>query len=258
MSYGDEHLDDHTGVNANLPEDELTVDWALGNPSPGLDSFFDDNIFSLDDFESLSSSAGQHDNRDGHHDDFADQLLVPLGPLIQSDAASSVATDTSDGALGTSSMGFGPVATASHGALPAKIGTRFSKQSNQILRQWLQAHGDHPYPNPEELQILQYKTNLSITQIKNWLANSRRRNKLNARTRSTGVNPVDIPGRPGTPAVGANIYHMNMNPLERWVDSPPENEPATVHAIAHAVASTCAFPSGQTPFLNHPDRRLTC
>ncbi|KAM0228606.1 hypothetical protein ACHAPO_010578 [Fusarium lateritium] len=45
---------------------------------------------------------------------------------------------------------------------------------------------------------------------------------------------MDIPPRPGTPAVRNT---SEMDPLQRWVDSPPEDEPAAVTAIARAVAS---------------------
>ncbi|KAF6815453.1 C2H2 type zinc finger domain-containing protein [Colletotrichum sojae] len=127
-------------------------------------------------------------------------------------------------------------------APPAKIGARFSRESVRILKNWLSTHTRHPYPSDEEKEMLQRMTGLNKTQITNWLANARRRNKTqlprstSPHVRSSWTGPIDIPQRRGTPAPEARI--STMNPLERWVDSPPENEPATVTAIARAVASS--------------------
>ncbi|KAE9577739.1 hypothetical protein CGMCC3_g6194 [Colletotrichum fructicola] len=129
---------------------------------------------------------------------------------------------------------------------PPKIGTRFSRDSTRILRQWLSSHTHHPYPNDEEKKILQHQTGLSKTQITNWLINARRRGKVQNRQRSispysgSSTRPIDVPRRPGTPAPRMSPRYQSLNPLERWVDSPPEHEPATVTAIARAVASTHA------------------
>ena len=125
-----------------------------------------------------------------------------------------------------------------------KVGARFSRESVKILKNWLSFHSAHPYPNDEEKELLQSQTGLNKTQITNWLANARRRGKIHA-TRSTSPHVrglsggIDIPGRTGTPAF------ENMNPLQRWAHSPPENEPADVTDIARAVtASTSTLSSG--------------
>ncbi|KAL7764898.1 hypothetical protein ACKLNR_006043 [Fusarium oxysporum f. sp. zingiberi] len=124
-------------------------------------------------------------------------------------------------------------------AIPAKIGNRFSRVSLQILRRWLALHSRYPYPSKEEKELLQRQTGLSMTQISNWLTNSRRKRKAQPETNPipstsrTQTGPVDIIRRPGTPAV-----HINTDPLQRWVDSPPESEPASVDAIARAVTSS--------------------
>ncbi|KAK3940670.1 hypothetical protein QBC46DRAFT_341340 [Diplogelasinospora grovesii] len=134
-------------------------------------------------------------------------------------------------------------------AMPTKIGARFSRESVKILKNWLSTHNRHPYPSDEEKEMLQKQTGLNKTQITNWLANARRRGKIiPPRSTSPGVrswsNPIDIPQRRGTPA---SFEHMN--PLQRWQNSPPENEPASVTAIARAVtASTSTLSSG----LNSP------
>lgn len=134
-----------------------------------------------------------------------------------------------------------PVASIGNAVPPPKIGARFSREAVHVLRQWISTHSDHPFPNDEEKDILQSRTGLSKTQILNWLANARRRGKIQARRHPgsphspTSTQAIDIPGRKPTPAPGDRSRWMD--PLERWVDSPPESEPATATAIALAVAS---------------------
>lgn len=145
---------------------------------------------------------------------------------------------------------------------PPKVGARFSRESVRILKNWLSTHGRHPYPTDEEKERLQQMTGLNKTQITNWLANARRRGKIQA-PRSTSPHvrsfsgAIDIPPRPGTPSVrdsgfrrGTPIPFESMNPLQRWANSPPENEPASVSDIARAVgaSSSSALSSG----LNSP------
>ncbi|KAL7627739.1 hypothetical protein AAE478_001934 [Parahypoxylon ruwenzoriense] len=120
-----------------------------------------------------------------------------------------------------------------------KIGARFSRESVKILKNWVSTHSRHPYPTEEEKEGLQKITGLNKTQITNWLANARRRGKIQP-TRATSphvgrgyAQAIDIPQRRGTP--GLFEY---MNPLQRWANSPPENEPASVAAIARAVSAS--------------------
>ncbi|KAF5552825.1 homeobox 4, partial [Fusarium napiforme] len=137
----------------------------------------------------------------------------------------------------------------SYESLRPKNGTRFSKEALKVLKDWLSSHSDHPYLDDEDREMLQRQTGLNKTQISNWLTNARRRSKVqrprstSPYVRNTWTGPIDIPRRPDTPAFQNNTD--NMNPLERWVDSPPENEPASVTAIARAVASNSHASSGQ-------------
>ncbi|RSL86740.1 hypothetical protein CEP51_002681 [Fusarium floridanum] len=119
---------------------------------------------------------------------------------------------------------------------PAKVGGRFTRESVRVLRNWLAAHQSHPYPRESERRMLQEQTGLTKTQISNWLANARRRGKIPSSASSPHgeSKAMDIPARPGTPAVRNT---SEMDPLQRWVDSPPEDEPAAVTAIARAVSS---------------------
>ncbi|KAI5921303.1 hypothetical protein F4810DRAFT_679264 [Camillea tinctor] len=122
-----------------------------------------------------------------------------------------------------------------------KIGARFSRESVKVLKNWLVTHSRHPYPTDEEKENLQKITGLNKTQITNWLANARRRGKVQP-TRATSphvgggyAQAIDIPRRPGTPRL------ESMNPLQRWANSPPENEPASVTAIARAVSASGSY-----------------
>lgn len=134
-----------------------------------------------------------------------------------------------------------------------KIGARFSRDSVKILKNWLSTHSRHPYPTDEEKEMLRKQTGLNKTQITNWLANARRRGKIVApRSTSPGVrtfsNPIDIPRRRGTPSL------EHMKPLDRWRNSPPEHEPASVTDIARAIASstTTLSSSGlESPYSGH-------
>ncbi|KAI0915133.1 hypothetical protein F4823DRAFT_570985 [Ustulina deusta] len=123
-----------------------------------------------------------------------------------------------------------------------KIGARFSRESVKVLKNWVVTHSHHPYPTDEERESLQKITGLNKTQITNWLANARRRGKIQP-TRATSphigrgyAQAIDVPQRRGTP--GLFEY---MNPLQRWENSPPENEPASVTAIARAVSASRSF-----------------
>ncbi|ROW09668.1 hypothetical protein VMCG_02273 [Cytospora schulzeri] len=126
-----------------------------------------------------------------------------------------------------------------------KIGARFSRESVRILKAWLSTHSNRPYPSEEEREALQRQTGLNKTQIGNWLANARRRSKGKYQpTRSTSPSvrgfsgAIEIPPRRGTPAL------EHMNPLQRWENSPPENEPASVTAIASALLNNYTSSNG--------------
>lgn len=128
-----------------------------------------------------------------------------------------------------------PASNLESASSQAKAGARFSRESVKILKNWLSTHSKHPYPNDDEKELLQRQTGLNKLQITNWLANTRRRNKnaIAQRSTSPGVRswskPIDIPSRRGMPS-----FEL-MNPLQRWQHSPPENEPASVQAIANAI-----------------------
>lgn len=161
------------------------------------------------------------------------------GSVFGTQARSASATEAIDKVHASP---FGAPSPSSAPQLPPKIGTRFSRGSLGILKNWLATHGDRPFPNDKEKSILQHQTGLSRTQIMNWMANARRRGKTSdtrlvipAQQAESSSAAVEIPRRPDTPAPGNSSSFLN--PLERWVDSPPDHEPATASAIALAIAS---------------------
>ncbi|ETN44108.1 uncharacterized protein HMPREF1541_10658 [Cyphellophora europaea CBS 101466] len=115
-----------------------------------------------------------------------------------------------------------------------KTGARFPRDAVKILKQWLAEHSDHPYPNEREKDELKQLTGLKRSQISNWLANARRRGKVRPAENSGSSSPmlgaIDIPQKSNDLS--------ELNPLDRWKASPPENEPASMTAIARAVTST--------------------
>lgn len=127
-------------------------------------------------------------------------------------------------------------------AAPPKIGNRFSSESVKILRNWFAAHERHPYPSIQDVQDLQEQTGLNRQQVTNWFANARRRAKVHlsrpnspmydSGNSSGNHTPIDTPRRRPTPAP-----FEYMNPLQRWANSPPEHEAATVDDISRAVAA---------------------
>ncbi|CAG7559701.1 unnamed protein product [Fusarium equiseti] len=123
--------------------------------------------------------------------------------------------------------------------LPPKVGHRFTLEALRSLKEWFSAHVDNPYPTEEEKIILEHQTGLSRTQITNWLANARRRRIVaDSRTNGSGQTPEEYtPTRSGTPIPRRGQTWRDLNPMQRWQNSPPENEPALVSDIARAMAS---------------------
>ncbi|KAI1965310.1 hypothetical protein LOZ58_001156 [Ophidiomyces ophidiicola] len=117
-----------------------------------------------------------------------------------------------------------------------KSGARFPKDAVRVLKLWLSEHTSHPYPTEEERDELKAKTGLKRSQISNWLANARRRGKARPSSHSSVpcTGGVPIPGKRLPPGVD----FADLDPLERWKHSPPENEPASARDIIQAMATT--------------------
>ncbi|KAI9684411.1 MAG: hypothetical protein M1829_002221 [Trizodia sp. TS-e1964] len=106
---------------------------------------------------------------------------------------------------------------------------RFSRDAVKKLKDWYSAHSYNPYPSLAEKETLKRETGLKRSQISNWLANARRRAKAPPKS-ATATLPIAIPM--SDPSFG------QMDPLERWKNSPPENEAADVSDIANAIAAS--------------------
>jgi len=118
---------------------------------------------------------------------------------------------------------------------PRKNGSRLSRESVKVLKNWLAEYADHPYPTDVEKDRLKKITGLKRSQISNWLANARRRGKVRSAlyAASPVMGAIDIPQ-----ACSAGLDFEEMTPLERWKHSPPEHEAASTTAIMRAVADT--------------------
>jgi hypothetical protein len=75
---------------------------------------------------------------------------------------------------------------------------RFPRAAVKILKDWMLQHIDHPYPTDADKVLLGQGTGLSLGQISNWMANTRRRQKARPkRSASPSIRPstgaIDIP-----------------------------------------------------------------
>jgi hypothetical protein len=94
----------------------------------------------------------------------------------------------------------GPIDDESGDLGPKKgaAAARFPRAAVKILKDWMIEHHDHPYPSDEEKEALGQQTGLSMGQISNWMANTRRRQKARPkRSSSPSIRPstqvIDIP-----------------------------------------------------------------
>ena len=80
---------------------------------------------------------------------------------------------------------------------------RFPRAAVKILKDWMIAHHDHPYPTEEEKEVLGQQTGLSLGQISNWMANTRRRQKAR-------------PKRSSSPSIRPNTQALNIPAGRTW------------------------------------------
>ncbi|KZS86953.1 hypothetical protein SISNIDRAFT_399880, partial [Sistotremastrum niveocremeum HHB9708] len=48
---------------------------------------------------------------------------------------------------------------------------KLPKETTDHLKEWLHQHSDHPYPSEEEKKQLCEDTQLSMSQVSNWMIN---------------------------------------------------------------------------------------
>ncbi|KAL3479640.1 hypothetical protein BJX99DRAFT_244785 [Aspergillus californicus] len=108
-----------------------------------------------------------------------------------------------------------------------------SRAAVNVLKKWFDQHQDCPYPSKQEKAYLVEKTSLTVIQVSNWFANARRRRKAwSARRIGMGSvtrrNSLELYPK-------ADDISSAVSPLERWRNSPPEAEAASLDAIMSAV-----------------------
>lgn len=100
----------------------------------------------------------------------------------------------------------GPIEDDNQGEQGPKKGAaaaRFPRAAIKILKDWMLVHIDHPYPTEEDKESLKEQTGLSIGQISNWMANTRRRQKAR-------------PKRSSSPSIRPSTEAINIPPGRTW------------------------------------------
>ncbi|RBR19161.1 uncharacterized protein FIESC28_05626 [Fusarium coffeatum] len=119
-------------------------------------------------------------------------------------------------------------------ALAGKRTNTRSVRKTRVLRNWYLSNLDHPYPSEEEKVDLTQQSGLSRSQVVNWFANTRRRHRMSS-TYSASPSRGRQGFAPGSPM--PHYLRKNMSPLDRWKNSPPDQEPASATAIQNALAA---------------------
>ncbi|KAK5994122.1 Homeobox protein Meis1 [Cladobotryum mycophilum] len=129
----------------------------------------------------------------------------------------------------SSNAAAGPAAST----LSYKRNSTRSVKRTRVLRHWFSTHYDHPYPTEEEKTTLADQCGLSKTQVINWFANARRRQRLTAHSHFNNSNKIFHRGSPMPPSM-----LTGMSPMERWRHSPPEEEPVSSSDIEQALSAS--------------------
>ncbi|KAL2813452.1 hypothetical protein BJX63DRAFT_421310 [Aspergillus granulosus] len=110
-----------------------------------------------------------------------------------------------------------------------------SRAAVQTLRKWFDQHSEWPYPNKHEKAYLSQRTGLTLTQVSTWFANARRRQKYRS---ARGNGGLTLQRRDSLEIINIGSSNEMLDPLERWRNSPPEAEAASLDAIMSAVAES--------------------
>jgi hypothetical protein len=99
----------------------------------------------------------------------------------------------------------GPIDDESGDLGPKKgaAAARFPRAAVKLLKDWMVAHHEHPYPTEEDKEVLGQQTGLSLSQISNWMANTRRRQKAR-------------PKRSSSPSIRPNTQALNIPAGRTW------------------------------------------
>lgn len=120
---------------------------------------------------------------------------------------------------------------ATSGIGSRRVNTRSVKKT-RVLKNWFACHLEHPYPSEDEKAMLAKQAGLSRTQVVNWFANNRRRHRVSSQAQAEKSNRFFPQGSPMPRSLLSDL-----SPIERWKNSPPEEEPASASAIHKALRS---------------------
>tara|TARA_R110002003_G_scaffold70_9_gene6367 strand:+ start:21597 stop:22196 length:600 start_codon:yes stop_codon:yes gene_type:complete len=123
----------------------------------------------------------------------------------------------------------GPIEDDNQGDERPKKGAaaaRFPRAAVKILKDWILQHIDHPYPTDEDKEFLKQQTGLSIGQISNWMANTRRRQKAR-------------PKRSASPSIRPSTEAINMPAGKTWesLSTYPKPESRKAHKFMASATS---------------------
>ncbi|KAK9595399.1 hypothetical protein V6Z92_001909 [Aspergillus fumigatus] len=111
-----------------------------------------------------------------------------------------------------------------------KESKQFVRRGVRILKEWFRDHRDFPYPSEDEKARLVRETGFSRKRMSTWFANARRRQNERFDT-----PPAAQICRSGSPMPASRL--TLMTPMERWQNSPPEEEAVPESAILNAISS---------------------
>jgi hypothetical protein len=159
-----------------------------------------------------------------------------------------------------------------HTKIPGSA-SRLSTEAISILQDWLIRHHLNPYPNRNEKRQLADSAGLSISQVSCWFNRTRSR-KMQRRNLAEDVATASLPDTPGSMSptstnedvAKANRYALrspskvipssknssggfrdaagergvvnNASPMQRFLSTPPEADPAPLEAIKRAASTT--------------------
>ncbi|KMU84740.1 hypothetical protein CIHG_02524 [Coccidioides immitis H538.4] len=145
---------------------------------------------------------------------------------------------------------------------PESIGklSNWSEDAVEVLKKWLKQNCRHPYPTKQEKAELAEQTELTVTQVSTWFAYARRRGRHASADRCLTSTSLSCPDKPRKVS---DEQWPSFSPLDRWRNSPPEVEAASLEAIRSAVArsGTSYLPTGDLQHQSPPednDARSLC
>lgn len=122
-----------------------------------------------------------------------------------------------------------PTTITSTSRRPKRCLPRFPQSAIRVLEEWLLEHCDAPHATKYEQDELKLRTGLKRSQIMNWLANARKRRKLDILRPSPS-----LPAEAQT-SVFAQVAHLH--PFERWLFLEPLQQTTELSTIQAAIAS---------------------